>query len=334
TGSHFPPRYQEALFILDWAYGRILTLHLTARGAGYHASAETFLRGRPLNVTDLEFGPDGHLYFVTGGRKTQSALYRIRHTGSSSTPPELTEQETARRAFSKQARALRRELETLHGQHNPEAIKTVWPHLDSPDPFIRHAARVALEHQSPELILREIGPLDLAGLTALLACVRTIGDLDLPKLIEKLNIGWDSNPPALTRSRLEKLTLLRCYEIAFQRQPSLVASHGANALKNLSPLYPDPAMPVNREAARLLQRLEAPDFVSKTMALLHRCNDQRDLLHFLNLLKDVQTGWTLEHRRAFFERLGQSHQWYGDRSMANFIKTLHRKARATLNEEE
>ena len=79
--SNFPRRYREALFILDWAYGRILAVHCLPHGAGYLCDAETFLKGRPLNVTDLDFAPDGSMYLITGGRKTQSALYRIRYTG-------------------------------------------------------------------------------------------------------------------------------------------------------------------------------------------------------------------------------------------------------------
>ncbi len=81
TRSDFPRRYREALFILDWAYGRILAVHCLPHGASYLCEAETFLKGRPLNVTDLDFAPDGSMYLITGGRKTQSALYRIRFTG-------------------------------------------------------------------------------------------------------------------------------------------------------------------------------------------------------------------------------------------------------------
>ena len=68
--SHFPPRFRDVLFILDWAYGRIIALDLIPRGASYVCRSHTFLRGRPLNVTDLAFGPDGAMYFITGGRGT------------------------------------------------------------------------------------------------------------------------------------------------------------------------------------------------------------------------------------------------------------------------
>ncbi len=83
TRSSFPDRYQKALFVQDWTYGRIFAVHMTPRGASYACKAERFLQGRPANVTDLDFGPDGAMYFVTGGRGTQSGLYRVKWTGGS-----------------------------------------------------------------------------------------------------------------------------------------------------------------------------------------------------------------------------------------------------------
>ena len=50
-------------------------------GAGYTGRPELFLKGRPLNVTGLDFGPDGAMYLVTGGRRTQSGLYRVKWAG-------------------------------------------------------------------------------------------------------------------------------------------------------------------------------------------------------------------------------------------------------------
>ena len=81
TTSAFPEPYRRALFALDWTFGRILAVHLEPRGASATGRFETFLQGRPLNLTAIEFGRDGALYFITGGRKTRSALYRVRYTG-------------------------------------------------------------------------------------------------------------------------------------------------------------------------------------------------------------------------------------------------------------
>ncbi|MFN7140830.1 MAG: heme-binding protein, partial [Limisphaerales bacterium] len=62
TKSHFPEKYKRALYAMDWSYGRILAVHLTPKGASYTATYEDLLRGKPLNVTDLEFGKDGAMY--------------------------------------------------------------------------------------------------------------------------------------------------------------------------------------------------------------------------------------------------------------------------------
>jgi glucose/arabinose dehydrogenase len=77
----FPEQYRNALFLGDWSEGRILVAHLKPNGASYTANVETFLSGQPLNVTDLDIGPDGWLYFVTGGRGTGGGLYRVTWTG-------------------------------------------------------------------------------------------------------------------------------------------------------------------------------------------------------------------------------------------------------------
>ena len=77
----FPIRYQNTLFMADWSEGRILNVKLKPRGAGYVADSEVFLQGQPLNVTDLEVGPDGALYFCTGGRATAGGVYRVVYKG-------------------------------------------------------------------------------------------------------------------------------------------------------------------------------------------------------------------------------------------------------------
>lgn len=73
----YPQKYWDAFFIADWSYGRIFAIHLQRAGASFKAEPELFLLGKPLNVTDIEIGPDGYLYFTTGGRGTEGGLYRV-----------------------------------------------------------------------------------------------------------------------------------------------------------------------------------------------------------------------------------------------------------------
>lgn len=73
----YPDRYQGAYFMGDWSRGRIRVLFPERTGATWTGDAHDFVLGEPLNVTDLDVGPDGSLYFATGGRGTSGGLYRV-----------------------------------------------------------------------------------------------------------------------------------------------------------------------------------------------------------------------------------------------------------------
>ena len=79
----FPEKYHDCLFLADWSEGRILSAHLDRKGGSYSAKTEVLLEGKPLNVTDLDVGEDGGLYFCTGGRGTQGGVFRIIWQGNS-----------------------------------------------------------------------------------------------------------------------------------------------------------------------------------------------------------------------------------------------------------
>jgi putative heme-binding domain-containing protein len=85
----FPARYHGAMFGCDWATGRIHAFTFERKGATYVAKNEVFLEGRPLNATDIAVGPDGALYFSTGGRGTDGGIYRVRYSGT--VPAEMAE---------------------------------------------------------------------------------------------------------------------------------------------------------------------------------------------------------------------------------------------------
>jgi putative heme-binding domain-containing protein len=77
----FPKRYHNAIFLADWSEGRIISVKLRRDGAGYKATSEDFITGQPLNITDLDIGPKGSMYFITGGRDTAGALYKVTWKG-------------------------------------------------------------------------------------------------------------------------------------------------------------------------------------------------------------------------------------------------------------
>ena len=143
-GRNSPAKYQLALFINDWTYGKIYAVHMTPKGASYVGDFETFISGRPLPVTDITVNPvDGALYFCIGGRRTQSGLYRVTYVGKESTEPVGPLEDAKATA----ARADRKKLEAFHGRVDAAAVKTAWPFLSSSDRNLRYAARVAIENQ-------------------------------------------------------------------------------------------------------------------------------------------------------------------------------------------
>ena len=83
----FPYRYHGAMFLGDWSEGRIVVVRMKRSGGTYTAEAEDFLVGQPLPITDLTVGPDGGLYFATGGRGTAGSIYRVWWNGD--VPDEL-----------------------------------------------------------------------------------------------------------------------------------------------------------------------------------------------------------------------------------------------------
>ena len=88
----YPPEFHGAYFEGDWSRGRVLYTVLRQDGASYNARDEQteFVHGEPLNVTDLEVGPDGMLYFCTGGRRTGGGVYRVRYQSTTSAPSRPT----------------------------------------------------------------------------------------------------------------------------------------------------------------------------------------------------------------------------------------------------
>jgi putative heme-binding domain-containing protein len=331
TRSLFPPAYRRALFILDWAYGRILAVHLTPRGASYVAGAETFLRGRPLNVTSLDFGPDGAMYFVTGGRNTQSALYRVRYAGPPIAEPPPSAQDTTRAAHAAKARELRRQLESFHGRHDSRAVEIAWPFLSDFDPWIAHAARVAIEHQPPDTwAARALDEPSVAkALPALMALTRVGPAPKLAPVLERLEkISTD----ALSVS--QTLVMLRTAEIAWQRLGQMSPGQNERFIAQWDALLPNRSPEVNREASKLLLRLEAPGAVSKTVSLLAAALTQEDKFHYLFLLRNARTGWTDVNRAKYFRSLAQSASFRGGDGLPKFLQQIRTEALAAVPEPE
>jgi putative membrane-bound dehydrogenase-like protein len=78
----FPEVYQDAIFIADWSYGRIIALPLERGDGGFQCEKPIdFLTATGdfgFAPTDLCVAPDGSLFVSVGGRGTKGGVYRVR----------------------------------------------------------------------------------------------------------------------------------------------------------------------------------------------------------------------------------------------------------------
>ena len=328
-GTNFPAAYRRALFILDWAYGRVFAVHLEPRGASYRGHAEVFLRGRPLNVTDIEFGPDGAMYLLTGGRGTQSALYRVRYVGPPVTEPTKTCQQRARESYARDMRCRRRKLESFHRSQSPRAIKIAWPDLDHPDRWLRNAARVALEHQKVDQwasrALTESQP--AKALSALLALARVGPKALLDAVVQRM-----LELPTDRLSRVDQLIALRIVEIYLARKGQPTVPIRAALIAHFEPEYPTGSERVNRELCELLVALQAPGIIERTLSLVDHADSDPTRLHYLYTLRDLTADWSEERRRAYFLRVADASRFQGDVRMPAILQELRETALANVPE--
>jgi putative heme-binding domain-containing protein len=359
-GAKFPAKYQDALFISDWSYGKLFAVHLQPQGAGYTGTFEEFVTGTPLPLTDVVIRPqDGAMYFAIGGRQTQSGLYRVTYVGSESTAPAKPDDKLA------DQRAIRRKLEAFHGKNDPAAVETAWPYLGSADRYLRYAARVAIEHQDPaswrSKALAEKDP--QASLNALLALVRVSGSDPYHRIsgalppLERQNDGVpdpnekDKYPPIdeklkaniltdLERLDWAKMTdsqrvdMLRVYALLFNRLSRPSAEQREKVLARFEPLYPAKGREINAELCPLLVYLRAPSVISKTLKMMASAPTQEEQMDYARALRVLKTGWTIDQRKEYFSWFIKAATYKGGNSLRGFFRIMKDDAMGTLTPEE
>jgi putative heme-binding domain-containing protein len=327
ANARFPEKYRNALFAFDWSFGIIYAIYPKSNGASYTATGEEFISGSPLPLTDGVIGPDGALYFLTGGRRLESDMYRVYYAGSEAknTAPARVELNDAQKT--------RKKLEAFHGKPTAGAVNEAWPYLKDKDRFIRYAARIAIEAQPlNEWTDKTLSEKDPVVLTNAAIGLARRGDVKIKKQLLA----------ALTRVNVsplkedQQLDLMRAIELVFTRMGAPDAAEKDMVAKLLDPIFPAATNDLNKELSKLLVYVDAPKAVEKTMALLTAAKDEMgsqktisessDLIlrnpqygmdiagmlskmppltqtWYANVLSQAKTGWTTELRNKYF-------QWY------------------------
>ena len=336
THAAFPAKYQHALYICDWSYGTIYAVHLSPSGASYTGAAERFISAAPLPVSDLVVNPtDGAMYFTTGGRRTQSGLYRVTYTSRES-PPQAELIPTAPAAVAAgpedRLRRLRNEIESLHASGAADVVDRAWPHLGHPDRSIRYAARTAVELVPPAgwtaRALAERSAPD-ARINALLAVARCGGKEVAGKLFSEL---LDVEGEQLTVA--QRLDLLRAVGLACIRVGVPDADMSSSLAARLDARYPAGVAVLDRELCRLLVHLGHPAVARKTLALLSTAATQEDQVHYAYCLRALDGPWTIAERREYLRWFASAARLRGGFSFADFLKNIRKDAIDRLDDTE
>ncbi len=349
--AKFPQKYRQSLFAFDWSFGIIYSIHLKPKGATYEGEREEFISGSPLPVTDGVIGPDGALYFMTGGRRLESDLYRVYYAGTEST----TDQAPAVTAENK----LRKSLEKYHEGPDAGALAAAWPNLNNPDRFVRYAARIAVEHQPvaqwQEKAIAETNPQRATQAIVALARQGT-ADLKSKAIGTLLKINYAQLPES------QQFDVLRAFELIFLRMGEPDAADKAKVVAYLNPYYPAKTALLNRGLSKVLIYLEAPNVVNKTLALmdikdepgsknlgLEPATASSDLIlrnpqygmdiakmlakvpplqqtYYAVMLSREGAGWTPELRNKYFSWFGNAFKYEGGRSYVGFIDRARKMA--------
>ena len=351
--ARFPAKYRKSLLAFDWSFGIMHAIKPIPDGGGYRGEREEFLSGVPLPLTDGAIGPDGALYFMTGGRRLQSDLYRVYYEGPLGDELPETVQTTENK--------LRRKLEASYDRQDKEALELAWQNLDNPDRFVRYPARIALEHKDPESWKNKISSESSAikKQAALLALIRNGGD--------KSFIGKElKSIPIKSLNEREQYDLLRTYEVFFSR---MGASEDKQLTTLLESMYPSQNKLLNQELSKVLLALQSPVLVKKTLQLMaestregeiaggETATSSADLIlrnpqygldiakmlekvppveqtYYAVVLSQAKNGWTPALRKEYFKWFKQAFEYRGGNSYIGFIDKARKMALENVPEKD
>ncbi|MEI6232245.1 MAG: c-type cytochrome [Planctomycetota bacterium] len=333
-GAKFPAKYQDALYCCDWSYGKLYAVHLKPDGSGYSGEKEEFIAASPLPLTDIVINAkDQAMYFTVGGRRTQSALYRVTYTGAESTDVRKLQD------VASPERDTRHTLEAFHGTKNPAAVAAAWPNLSSADRLIRFAARVAVEHQPvAEWQEKALAETDAqASMEALIALVRN-SSLDSfhakefkpnPELRAKVLASLDRIDWAKLNDN-QRLELIRAYGLTFIRLGAPSDDEAKKVIAKFDPQLPSQKIELNSMLCELLVFLQAPSAAQKTLALMDAAPSQEEQLDYAKSLRMLKAGWTIENRKAYMNWFLKAASYQGGNSFTKFVSNIKKEAVAVL----
>ncbi|HMO36918.1 MAG TPA: hypothetical protein PKA06_12830, partial [Gemmatales bacterium] len=332
----FPQAYRGAIFLADWSIGVIWAVHTKPHGATFEGKAEKFCVGSPMNVTDLEVGPDGAIYFTLGGRGTAGGVYRIRYTGPLTrefTPPERIQPLAAwspgrdkqpgttpnplEDLQSKDGLLQRRACEAIIRNNINIETSALWPLLASEDPYLRTAARLILQRKDPATWVHELPRLnDFQAMEAAVAlCKIHQADKYAKEILHRIGMVDPSS------SIQRQLQLLCIHAGVTGKEPELEV-----ALQRWLEAFPAGDARLNRELAILLthafrMKWTEANVPEKLLIEISRANQDREQqVHYAYCARLLHPGWSENMKRVMLDWFEGTKSWTGGHSFTPFIE--------------
>jgi putative heme-binding domain-containing protein len=325
TNSQFPSAYKRAFFAADWAYGTVYAV----KGERF----EPFVSGKPFPVTDLLIAKDGAMYLTTGGRRTQSGLYRVSWTE----PAEARSNAERMHAMNWGAQSAAEDRELLDPTSPAPSLEKLRSLADrlGLNTLSARRARAVFERAAPadlgEVLattsnVRGIAPL---AVSAIRAAPIELRDLVLQQLehLQLANVGEGY-----------RLDTLRALGLALLRL-EVDAETKARWADKLLALYPYNMERTDREIAQLLAHLGDARMIEPTLGLIAAARTQEEKIWYAYCLRNVKHGWSHDQRRRILEfftteapgfRGGHSLVKYVDRIRAEIVDGFSDDERAQL----
>ncbi|NNM28057.1 MAG: c-type cytochrome, partial [Akkermansiaceae bacterium] len=345
-GAKFPAKYQKAIYLLDWTFATIHSIHLSPDGTTYTGSKEEFVAGPGLPLTDAAIGKDGAMYFMTGGRRTKSAMWRVSYVGSESTAPAAPTGSGS-------------PLGALAAKLNEAPVPEVMKALGSEDRFERFVARLEIESRPLNVVkdaLRKAGdPWQLIG--GAMAVARQGEPNDREAALAWLGrLKWDQ------LSKPQRLGMLRAYSLVFIRLGAADEADRKQVLAQVDARYPAQDDELNAELCRMLCYLQAPKVVDRTLRLMAARKDTRwpdwaelatrnagygkavlnmlrnsppaQDIHYALCLRTVKGPWTEGQRRQIMEWYAMARSKSGGNSYGPFLDKMQKDMLANATDGE
>lgn len=345
-GARFPEKYQKAVYFFDWTFATIHAVHLHQDGATYGGTKEEFVAGPGLPLTDAQIGKDGAMYFMTGGRRTASALWRVRYVGQESTLPVKKDREGS-------------PLPELVDALGKASIADLARELGSNDRWVRFAARVEAERRPIQELVSQLGDGGSPW-------QRIVGALAVARQGKKEDRGvalkWLGGLQWADLNKAQQLGLLRAYALVFSRTGAPNETEWKATYDQIDAAYPANDDDLNAELCRVLCYLQAPKVVERTLALMASPKDTQwpdwaelatrnsgygravlsmlrntppvQDIHYALCLRNVKGPWTEGQRRQIMEWFASVRSRSGGNSYQKFIAKMEKDMLGNATEEE